>query len=155
MKNVVINKLEKYIFTEDQLKAHIKKHDKDLSYNTMTNQQIMFLAKKLLNEYSQSELEQHLMISPWRLPADWTGKMLDDDDSDPSMYIELVDTDLIGDSRGETVIDRLVSLTCISCDFRFFVEVGSIDYSNLKCPICAKALEGNQVEKMNLIRKNV
>jgi hypothetical protein len=153
MKNVVINKLEKYIFTEDQLKGHLKKHDKDITFDSLTTQQIMSLAKKLLNEASHSELEQHLMSSPWRSSADWTGKMIDDDDSDSSMHIELIDTDLKSNSRAETIIDRLISFTCNSCCFHFYVELGSNELSHLKCPICSKAVEGDKGEELKHVRK--
>ena len=154
MKNVVINKMEKYIFTEDQLKGHLKKHDKDISYVSLTNLQIMSLAKKLLDEASHSELEQHLMSSPWRTPVDWTGKMLDDDDSDPSVHIELIDTDLKGDNRAKTVIDRLIGYTCDTCGFHFYIEAGEEKTLDLTCPNCKNTLKSGMTEEMKHVRKN-
>ncbi len=136
MRNIIINSLEKYIFTEDQLRGFLKRNDKDIDFESLTEAQLMGLAKKILQDSSHSELEQNSFDSPWRTPSDGNGKLLADDDSDPNMHIELIDTDQKANNLSKTIIDRLIKIQCKDCNFIFFVEAYVKDIKDLKCPVC-------------------
>lgn len=134
MKNVIINKLVKYVFTEGQLKAKWERLGETLDYETLTSTQQMILAKKMLDEASHHELEQNMIGYGWRTEYDITGKMIDDDDTHPSMHIELIDTSKTPEHPNHVIIDRLVTFKCEQCDFQFYIEESIDDPGQLKCP---------------------
>lgn len=134
MKNVIINKLVKYVFTEGQLRARWNKLGDDLPFDSLTPSQLMALAKRMLNEASHHELEQNLIGYGWRTENDITGKMVDDDDSTPGMHIELIDTDLNEPHPNQVIIDRMVKLSCETCHFEFYVEELEGHLNELNCP---------------------
>lgn len=144
MKNVIINKIEKYVFTEAQLKGAWQRLNKGKSFQEISNEQLMFLAKKLLNDASHSELEEYSADSAWRTKKDMEGRTIDDDDNDPSMHIELIDTDQQQNASNAIHIDRMAQLTCPSCDFVFYVDDLSVDLTSLKCPIDGTSVVINQ-----------
>ncbi len=151
MKNVIIDKIEKYVFTEAQLKGAWKRLNKGKEFQELTNEQLMYLAKQLLINASHSELEEFSANSAWRTKNDITGRFLDDDDNDPSMHIELIDTDQKRDNSNAIYIDRMVQLCCPSCQFVFYVNDLSHDLSTLKCPVDGSPVEINhqQINSVN------
>lgn len=135
MKNVIIHKLEKYIFTEDQLKGAWKRLNKGKFFQELTNEQLMSLAKKILNDASQSELEEFTLGSGWRTKSDMTGKMIADDATDPTLHTEVIDTEQTHNQPNEIFIDRMLQLRCEDCHFVFYIDDLSKDSSKLSCPI--------------------
>lgn len=136
MKNVIINKLVKFVFTEDQLRGKWRNAKKKRPFEELADQELMELAKKILAASSHSELEEYTLGSAWRTPADVEGKTINEDDSDPTMHIELIDTDVKSNQPKELVIDRLLKLTCVDCGFHFSIEDLDCDVTTLKCPSC-------------------
>ncbi|MDQ0247238.1 putative Zn-ribbon and HTH transcriptional regulator [Bacillus fengqiuensis] len=136
MKNVVIHKIVKYIFTEDQLIGYWKRLGEDLDFSSLSNEQLISLAKKLLNETSHSQLEQHIAGGIWRSEEEASGKLLAEDDSEKDVHIELIDTSLSGVSSEKVLIDRFLTLQCSSCSFTFYVEDLKTDTDGLHCPKC-------------------
>jgi hypothetical protein len=136
MKNVIINTIVQYVFTEDQLRGKWRHTKKERPFEELTDQELMGMAKKILEASSHSELEEYTLGSAWRTPADAAGKMISEDDSDSSMHIELIDTDVKSNQPKEIVIDRLRRLACVDCDFHFSIEDLDFDVSSLNCPSC-------------------
>lgn len=136
MKNVVIHKIVKYIFTENQLKGYWKRLGEDLDFASLSNEQLILLAKKLLEETSHSQLEQHLSGGTWRSEDEALGKLLAEDDSENDVHIELIDTALSGVSSEKILIDRFLKLQCSSCSFTFYVEDLEAVPDALRCPKC-------------------
>ena len=136
MKNVVIHKIVKYIFTEDQLKGYWKRLGEDLSFSSLSNEQLIALAKKLLEETSHSQLEQHIAGGNWRSEDEAAGKLLAEDDSEKDVHIELIDTSQSGVSSEKVLIDRFLKLQCSPCAFTFYVEDVTTDPNGLQCPKC-------------------
>lgn len=143
MKNVVVNKIAKYIFTEDMLEGHWKQdhkgEEKDLS-----PKELMELSKEMLTKLSHSELEEYMLESPWRTDSDITGKMIADDDSDPIMHLEVIDTSEKGDPSSTMVIDRMHMYECESCGFQFYVEELKESDSDLNCPVDGGNIKSTQ-----------
>lgn len=133
MKNVVINKIVKFVFTEAQMKSAWKHFKKNRDYNSLSDQEIMDFAKKILETESHSDLEHHTLGSPWRTKEDFEGRMIDEDDSDPNMHVELIETSEEG-RPASVFIDRMLRIKCKSCGFEFFIEDLDYDVSGLKCP---------------------
>ncbi|HWO98399.1 MAG TPA: hypothetical protein VNM45_19120 [Bacillus sp. (in: firmicutes)] len=136
MRNVVIHKIVKYIFTENQLRGYWKKLGEDLDFSSLSNEQLIALAKKLLDETSHSQLEQHIAGGNWRSEDEALGKLLVEDDSEIDVHIELIDTSLSGVASEKVLIDRFLKLQCPSCSFTFYVEDLEMDPDGLQCPKC-------------------
>ncbi|GGH84862.1 DNA-directed RNA polymerase subunit RPC12/RpoP [Pullulanibacillus pueri] len=136
MKNVVINKVVKYIFTEDQLRGLWRRSEHEITYDDLTNEQVIKLAKGIMKKASHSELEEFTIDSQWRLPSDMTGKIIAQDDSDPTEHIEIIDTDLSDMALNDMVIDRLMKVKCSTCDFQFYIDNLEEDVTKLHCPQC-------------------
>ncbi|HET7628385.1 MAG TPA: hypothetical protein VFK44_08350 [Bacillales bacterium] len=133
MKNVVINKIVKYVFTEGQMKSKWKSLGEDLAYDSLTEQQLMDFAKSILSRASHSELEHYMLESEWRSEKEAQGKMIAEDDSDPNIHIELIDTSAENNSA-DIFIDRMQQLKCEQCGFEFFIEDLDADLNELHCP---------------------
>ncbi|HET7580893.1 MAG TPA: hypothetical protein VFK33_16560 [Bacillales bacterium] len=140
MKNVVINTIVKYVFTEGQMRSAWKQHKQDLDYDSLTDKQLMELAKGMLAHTSHRDLEHHTLGSVWRTKQDFEGRMMEEDDSDPSMHVELIDTSQQGRSSG-LFIDRMLRLCCKDCGFEFFIEDLDRDVSSLNCPVDGGTIE--------------
>lgn len=136
MKNVVIHKIVKYIFTEDQLRGFWKRLGEDLDFSSLSNEQLISLAKKLLEEASHSQLEQHIAGGNWRTEEDETGKLLAEDDSEKDVHVELIDTSKPGVLSEKVLIDRFLKLQCTSCSFAFYVQDLETDPAALSCAKC-------------------
>ncbi|MGV3487405.1 MAG: hypothetical protein ACO1OC_02325 [Tuberibacillus sp.] len=136
MKNVIINKIVQYVFTEDQLRGKWLRAKKERPFEDLTSQELMELAKKILAASSHSDLEEYAVGSAWRTKSDVKGKMVGEDDSDPTMHIEIIDTDLKSTQPKDVVIDRLHRLVCLDCGFLFSIEDLDYDITQLKCPCC-------------------
>jgi predicted Zn-ribbon and HTH transcriptional regulator len=136
MKNVVIHKVVKYIFTEDQLRGFWKRLGEDLAFSSLSNEQLISLAKKMLEEATHSQLEQHIAGGIWRPEEDETGKLLAEDDSEKDAHVELIDTSKSGVLSEKVIIDRFLKLQCTSCSFAFYVQDLKTDPATLRCPKC-------------------
>ena len=140
MRNVIINKIVKYVLTEDQMRGLWKRLKKETPYDELSDEDIIELAKRIMKKASHSELEQFTVDSPWRLPNDVTGKLLAQDDTDPTEHIELIDTDHSDTRVNDMIIDRLLKLKCQSCAFEFYSDNLDEDISKLSCPKCGGEL---------------
>ena len=136
LKNVIINKIVQYVFTEDQLRGKWLEKKKEPPFEKLNAQHLTDLAKEILAASSPSELEEYSLNSAWRTPADAKGKVICEDDTDSKMHIELIDTDGKNSNPRNVVIDRLHQLACLDCHFRFSIENFDYDLTNLKCPVC-------------------
>ncbi|MDX8360895.1 MULTISPECIES: hypothetical protein [Bacillaceae] len=136
MKNVVIHKMVKFILTEGHLKGYWDKHGHDLDFGSLTNEQLVSLAKKVLNNASHSQLEQHVVGRGWRTEDETVGKLLLEDNSEKDEHIEVIDTSVSGSKSKKLLIDRLLKVDCEKGDFSFFVEDLNIDVTALVCPKC-------------------
>ncbi|HET7658666.1 MAG TPA: hypothetical protein VFK37_10255 [Bacillales bacterium] len=132
-KNVLLSKIVKYVFTEDQLRGKWKDLGKNHDFDSLTDDELFDLAQNMLEHANHSELEHHTINSPWRTQKDFEGKVLSENDSDPNLHIELIDTDQNGE-KAEIFIDRMLLIKCEDCGFEFFVEDLSMDVSELQCP---------------------
>jgi predicted Zn-ribbon and HTH transcriptional regulator len=151
MKNVVIHKIVKFVFTEEQMRSAWKHLKKNRDYDSLSDQETMKLAKKMLETESHSDLEHHTLGSPWRTKEDFEGRMLNEDDSDPDMHVELIDTSEKG-RQASVFIDRMLRIKCKECGFDFFIEDLDYDLTGLKCPKDGGAVEAvnrttNQIKK--------
>ncbi|HEU5139044.1 MAG TPA: hypothetical protein VFT51_03660 [Bacillales bacterium] len=133
MKNVVIHKITKYVFTEGQMKSAWKHSEENLDFASLSENQLMALASNILEQASHSDLEHHTLDSAWRTKRDFEGKMIAENDSDPGQHVELIDTEQEGTSA-DVFIDRMLRVKCSECDFEFFIEDLDYDLSTLKCP---------------------
>ncbi|MFC3886717.1 hypothetical protein ACFOU2_25735 [Bacillus songklensis] len=136
MKNVVIHKIAKYVFTEDQLKGYWKRLGEDLSFSSLSNEQLISLAKKMLDQASHSQLEQHIAGGQWRTVEEEKGQLIAEDDSEKDVHAELIDTSKSGISSEKVLIDRFLKLQCTSCSFAFYVQDLETDSAALSCPKC-------------------
>ncbi|GGE43317.1 hypothetical protein GCM10011391_22660 [Pullulanibacillus camelliae] len=144
MKNVVINKIVKYVFTEDQMKGLWQRLKKEPAYDKLTNEQVIQLAKRIMEKASHSELEEYTVDSAWRLPTDSKGEIIAQDDSNPTEHVELIDTDLPDNSINDMVIDRMMKLYCQTCAFEFYIEDLEAEPKTLHCPKCSGAVSISQ-----------
>ncbi|NDI34010.1 hypothetical protein [Chengkuizengella sediminis] len=136
MKNVVIHKVVKLVFTEDHLKGYWNKQNSDLAFDSLTNEQLVSLAKKMMKNTSHSMLEQHIVGSDWRTEEETKGKLLEEDDSVNDEHIEVIETSVPGSKSKKLLIDRLLKVDCKQCEFSFFVSDLNADTSKLTCPSC-------------------
>lgn len=136
MKNVVIHKIVKFIFTEQQLKSYWESLGDDLAFDSLTPEQLMNLAQKMLKNASHSQLEQHTLDGVWRTEDEATGRLIAEDDSQKDVHIELIEASEEGKKSETLLIDRLMRLYCTNCNFRFFLRDLDTDISSLKCPKC-------------------
>ncbi|MFC7393273.1 hypothetical protein [Scopulibacillus cellulosilyticus] len=141
MKNVIIHKIQKYVFTEDQLRGVWKKSKNQSEFDDLSDEQIMLLAKKVLLDASLSELDEFSLDSAWRTKFDITGKLIADDDSDPAMHIELIDTSEKNSPPNEVFIDRMLPVRCKKCGFTFYIEDLNADLDKLSCPYDGEPVE--------------
>jgi hypothetical protein len=146
MRNVLINKIVEIVVTENQLRSFWKKLGEDLEFESLSNEQLMALAKREIQEASLSELDSHLIDRGWRTRDEIEGKMIAEDNSEPRFHIELIDTTLEG-TPSKILIDRMLELHCEDCGFDLYIQDSDINPSTLKCP-----KDGG---KLNLIRNNV
>nr|WP_243646906.1 hypothetical protein [Scopulibacillus darangshiensis] len=144
---MIIHKLEKYVFTEAQLKGAWARHNKGKSYRELTNEQLMALAKKIFKNASHSELEEFSLDSSWRTKHDITGKMIADDDSEADMHTELIDTEEPKVQANDIFIDRMLQLECDTCGFQFYIGDLSADITKLTCPV-----DGNKVKQIQKLK---
>ncbi|WP_085523295.1 hypothetical protein [Tuberibacillus sp. Marseille-P3662] len=135
MKNVIINKIVKYVLTEDQLKGRWSKTKNDKPFSELSSQEIMNFAKEVLHQLSPSELKEYTLDSPWRTISDVTGEMIADDDTEPTMHVELLDTSMSDNPTSSMVIDRMLKLQCSDCGFEFYIEDLHHDLNDLSCPV--------------------
>ncbi|WP_017755866.1 hypothetical protein [Calidifontibacillus oryziterrae] len=149
MKNVLVNKIAQLVATENQLRSYWKKLGEDVSFESLTNEQLMELGKKLIAEASHHELESHLIDRGWRTKDEIDGKMIAEDNSDPSVHIELIDTNQQG-IPSKIIIDRLLEFKCKSCQFEFLVQDLDVKQQALKCP-----LDGGEVELLQSQLKKI
>lgn len=135
MRNVVINRIARYVFTESQLRSYWQRLGNDLDFYSLTNEQLMKLANSMYHDSSPSELEQHVLGKGWRSPDEVEGKMVAEDDSQNDVHIEIIDTSQDG-SITQILIDRVLQLACKSCSFKFYVDNIDLDLKNVNCPTC-------------------
>ncbi|HHW36855.1 MAG TPA: hypothetical protein GXX18_06385 [Bacillales bacterium] len=133
MKNVLINKIVEIVVTENQLRSFWKKHGEDLEFETLSNEQLMKLAMREIQEASLTELDSHLIDRGWRTRDEIEGKMIAEDNSNPRYHVELIDTDQKG-NPSKILIDRMLELHCEDCGFELYIQDSDIDPSSLKCP---------------------
>lgn len=150
MKNVVINKIARFVFTEGQLRAYWKSLGGDLEFDSLTYEQLMKLADKMLAESSHSQLEQHIIGRGWRTKEDIEGKMVAEDDSEIDRHIEVIDTNEDG-PVSQILIDRVLLVQCKACQFDFYVDDIDIDVSKVKCPTCQGEVEA--VKKKRILKR--
>ncbi len=150
MKNVLINKIVEIVVTENQLRSFWKKLGEDLEFETLSNEQLMTLAKREIEEASLLELDSHLIDRGWRSRDEIEGKMIAEDNSDPRFHIELIDTAKEG-TPSKILIDRMLELHCENCGFGLYIQDCDIDPSTLKCPKDGGKLSitGNNTKKIN------
>lgn len=144
MKNVVIHKVVKLIFTEGQLRGYWDKLGHDLTFESLSEQQLMDLAQKLMNNSSHSQLEEHLLSGQWRTEDEAKGKLLAEDDSKENVHIELIDTDQAGVASEILLMDRLIKLDCAHCHFTYYVQDLNTKIDALKCPSCGSNVTDEQ-----------
>jgi len=153
VKNVLINKICQFVVTENQLRSFWEKSGGELEFESLTNEQLMRLAKKEIDQASLRELEAHILDHGYRTRDEIEGKMIADDDSDPYYHIEVIDTSLPPGTPSTIRIDRMVRLECKDCGFEMFVQDIDIDPSPLKCPKDGGQLEinnnGNTLKKLH------
>lgn len=133
MRNVLINKIVEIVVTENQLRGFWKKLGEDLEFETLSNEQLMKLAKREIEEASLLELESHLIDHGWRTKDEIEGKMIAEDNSDPRYHIELIDTTKEG-TPSKILIDRMLQLQCKECGFEMFIQDQDVDAATLTCP---------------------
>ncbi len=133
MKNVLINKIVEIVVTENQLRGFWKKLGNDLEFETLSNEQLMKLAMREIQEASLSELDSHLIDRGWRTRDEIEGKMIAEDNSNPRYHVELIDTDQEG-TPSKILIDRMLELHCDNCGFDLYIQDSDIDPSTLVCP---------------------
>lgn len=150
MKNVVINKIARFVFTEAQLRGYWKSLGGDLDFDSLTNDQLMKLADKMFSESSHSQLEQHILGRGWRTQEDIEGKMVAEDDSETDRHIEVIDTSVDG-SATQILIDRVLLVQCKACQFDFYLDEIDMDVSKVKCPSCQGEVEA--VKKKRIIKR--
>lgn len=150
MKNVLINKIVEIVVTENQLRSFWKKLGEDLEFETLSNDQLMKLAKREIDEASLTELDSHLIDRGWRTRDEIEGKMIAEDNSNPRFHIELIDTTQEG-NPSKILIDRMLDLHCEDCGFDIYIQDSDIDPSTLKCPKDGGKLTitGNNTKKIN------
>lgn len=150
MKNVLINKIVEIVVTEKQLRSFWKKLGEDLEFETLSNEQLMKLAKREIDEASLTELESHLIDHGWRTRDEIDGKMIAEDNSDPRYHVELIDTAKEG-PPSKILIDRMMQLQCKDCGFNMYIQDIDLDPSTLKCPKDGGEVEifRNNVKKLN------
>ena len=156
MKNVIVNKIMKYVLLEDQLRSHLKKSQKNTSFEELSQHDMIKIAKEIIADASPSDLDEYSLQSAWRTLSDVSGKKLADDDTDPAMHIELIDTEQQNKKPNEVVINEMMRLQCKSCQFKFYVNDLSADVSNLVCPVDKGELEitDQHVKKVNKDRQS-
>lgn len=149
MKNVLINKIVQLVATENQLRSFWKRLGEDVSFESLTHNQLMELGKRLIAEASHHELESHLINHGFRTEDEIDGKMVAEDNIDPRVHVELIDTDQPG-SPSKIIIDRLLEYKCKNCNFEFFVQDLEVNSDVLKCPQDGGELEliGNNAKKI-------
>lgn len=147
MKNVVVNKMVRYVFTEQQLRGAWKQAGEDLTYESLTPQQLMEFAIRVMENTSHSGMEQHILGRGWRTEDDVDGKMIAEDDTRPDVHIELIDTDQQGEGA-RILLDRVLKVACLPCDFSFYVDNVDQDVSQLKCPQCQGTVKEVKVNKI-------
>lgn len=150
MKNVVINKIARFVFTESQLRAYWNNLGGDLEFDSLTNDQLMKLADKMFAESSHSQLEQNIIGRGWRTKDDIEGKMVAEDDSESDRHIEVIDTKQAG-PVSQVLIDRVLLVQCKACQFGFYVDEIDMDVSKVKCPTCQGEVEA--VKKKRIIKR--
>ncbi len=150
MKNVVINKIARFVFTEAQLKAYWKSLGEDFEFESLTHDQLMKLASKMFGESSHSQLEQNVIGRGWRTPDDIEGKMVAEDDSESDRHIEVIDTNEEGPAS-QILIDRVLRVQCKACQFGFYVDEINMDLGKIKCPVCQGEVEA--VKKKRIIKR--
>jgi len=150
MRNVLINKIVEIVVTENQLRGFWKKLGEDLEFETLSNEQLMKLAKREIEEASLLELESHLIDHGWRTKDEIEGKMIAEDNSDPRYHIELIDTAKEG-TPSKILIDRMLQLQCKECGFEMFIQDQDVDAATLTCPKDGGKVEviQNNVKKIN------
>ncbi|KEF38103.1 hypothetical protein M670_02521 [Schinkia azotoformans MEV2011] len=150
MKNVLINKIVEIVVTENQLRSFWKKLGNDLEFETLSNEQLMKLAMREIQEASLTELDSHLIDRGWRTRDEIEGKMIAEDNSNPRFHVELIDTDQEG-TPSKILIDRMLELQCNECGFNFFIQDTDMDANTLICPKDGGKLTitGNNAKKIN------
>ncbi|EKN64204.1 hypothetical protein P9E76_05150 [Schinkia azotoformans] len=150
MKNVLINKIVEIVVTENQLRSFWKKLGNDLEFETLSNEQLMKLAMREIQEASLTELDSHLIDRGWRTRDEIEGKMIAEDNSNPRFHVELIDTDQEG-TPSKILIDRMLELQCNECGFNFFIQDTDMDANTLNCPKDGGKLTitGNNAKKIN------
>ncbi|MBM7645833.1 putative Zn-ribbon and HTH transcriptional regulator [Scopulibacillus daqui] len=146
MKNVIIHKIQKYVITEDQLRGEWKKSTKRSDIDDLEDEQLMLLAKKIFLSASHSELEELSIDSTWRTALDASGELIAEDDSDPVMHIELIDTSKNDSSSlSEVFIDRMQRVHCKKCGFSFYIDDLKADLDKLSCPNDGGPVESGEI----------
>lgn len=143
MKNVVIHKIVRFIFTEQQLKSYWESLGDDLDFDSLTSKQLMDLAQKMLENASHTQLEQHTLGGVWRTEDEASGRLIAEDDSQKDVHIEVIESAEEGKKSETLLVDRLMRLYCKDCNFKFFLRDLDTDISTLKCPKCG----GNVTDK--------
>lgn len=136
MKNVIIHKIVKFIFTEDQLRAYWDRQQSAVDFNSLTHEQLMKVAEDLLNHSSHSQLEQHILDHGWRTKDETEGFVLAEDDSREDIHVEVVDTSVPKRASSKLFIDRLTEFTCTKCQFKFYLRQLNRENEKLNCPSC-------------------
>lgn len=150
MRNVVINKIARYVFTESQLKAYWTKLGNDLDFDSLTNDQLMKVAGKMFEDSSHSELEQNIIGRGWRTEDEIEGKMVGEDDTQEGIHIEVIDTAQDG-PVSKILVDRVLQLQCKSCSFVFYADDIDVNVDQIKCPSCSGEVEA--VKQKRIIKR--
>ncbi|MCF6093749.1 hypothetical protein L1765_07110 [Microaerobacter geothermalis] len=147
MRNVAINKMVQYIFTENQLRSHWEEENKEIDFDSLTPDQLMKIAVSMLSNASLSELEHHILGHGWRTEDEIEGKMISEDDSYHNMHVEVIDTEQEGPAA-TIVIDRILRLNCVGCDFYFYIDDLDYDVTKLKCPHCGGSVSPGKTKRI-------
>ncbi|MBE3554110.1 MAG: hypothetical protein IMW85_03765 [Thermicanus sp.] len=135
MKNVIISRISRFIFTENQLKAVWERLNKGGSFQGATPEQLMELAKKELENSSLQDLAHHIPGMGYRDAGEMVGKTIAEKSVGLTLHLEVIDTDLEGDGT-TLVLDRVLKVECEECGFIFYVDDINEELSHLKCPHC-------------------
>jgi ssDNA-binding Zn-finger/Zn-ribbon topoisomerase 1 len=136
LKNVVINKLTRYVFTEKQLRAYWKRLGEEYPFDSIKEAHLMKLAEQLYSNSSLSELKQHIVGQGWRSEDEVAGKLLANNQEQADLHVQVIDTDQAGGSH-VSFLDQDACLTCTNCNFSFYIEPGNNSAADMHCPVCA------------------
>lgn len=135
MRNVIISKVSRYIFTEGQLKARWEEMRRGKPFAEAADKDLVGIALDIFRNTSFHDLIHHLPGGGYRMKEEMTGRTLLEDSVHPGLHIEVIDTDEKGDET-LLVLDRVLKMECQECGFLFYVDDVRVSPAQLKCPRC-------------------